>query len=504
MKDKVDVLFINPGNSRKIYQDLSVKFSAIEPPVFSGLFASFIRNKGYSTHIIDMPAEDHSSAEIATTGLELSPTLIVLPVYGFQPSASTQNMTSTGAICQEIKNQSPSAKILLTGTHPAALPERTLREESIDFVCTREGPFTILGLAQALEANDSDFSKVGDLCYWDNNHVRFTDNLPLIKDLDKEMPSIAWDLLPMERYRAHNWHCFDDIDKRTPYASIHTSIGCPYKCSFCCINAPFSGANYSIGGPSYRMWRPEQFVREVDYLVENFGIRNIKIPDEMFILNYPHVLGICDLLIERNYDLNIWAYGRIDTIKPEFLDKIRRAGFRWLGIGIESGSKFVRDGVEKKLRNEDFVDIIKQIQAADIYVGCNYIFGLPDDTQETMQETLDLAMEINSENANFYSAMAYPGSPLYNMAKEKGLPLPDDPDGPGWIGYAQHAYETLPLPTDTLSAVEVLTFRDQAFLKYFTNPSYLEMMRKRFGQKTIDHINEMTGYKKLKRKILGD
>lgn len=147
---------------------------------------------------------------------------------------------------------------------------------------------------------------------------------------------------------------------------------------------------------------------------------------------------------------------------------------------------------------------MQKIRAAGVYAVGNYIFGLPDDTMETMQETLDLSLEINSEFANFYSAMAYPGSPLYEMAKEKGLLLPDDPGGPGWVGYSQHAYETLPLPTDNISAGDVLRFRDEAFLKYFTNPEYLKMITTRFGDKAVEHIQEMTNLHKLRRKILGD
>lgn len=147
---------------------------------------------------------------------------------------------------------------------------------------------------------------------------------------------------------------------------------------------------------------------------------------------------------------------------------------------------------------------MQKIRDAGVYAIGNYIFGLPDDTMETMQETLDLALEINSEFANFYSAMAYPGSPLYEMAKEKKLPLPADPGGPGWVGYSQHAYETLPLPTDNVSAEYVLRFRDEAFLKYFTSPEYLKMITTRFGNKAVEHIQEMTNLSRLRRKILGD
>ena len=308
-------------------------------------------------------------------------------------------------------------------------------------------------------------------------------------NLDEEMPIPAWDLLPMDKYRAHNWHCFEHIYERQPYASVYTSLGCPYKCSFCCINAPF-------GKPSYRMWSPETIVKQIDVLVNDYGIKNIKFSDEMFVLNKNHVLGLCDLLIERGYDLNIWAYARIDTVKDEYLEKLSKAGFRWLALGIESGSSHVRDGVEKgRFGADEIVAVISKIQAAGINVIGNYIFGLPDDTMDTMEQTLALALQAKCEFANFYSAMAYPGSKLYDQAIANGLPLPDS-----WLGYSQHSYDCLPLPTETLTAAEVLKFRDDAFVKYYSDADYLAYVEKKFGHDVCEHIADMNKIQ-LERKI---
>ena len=112
-----------------------------------------------------------------------------------------------------------------------------------------------------------------------------------------------------------------------------------------------------------------------------------------------------------------------------------------------------------------------------------------------MQETLDLAMFLNTEWANFYSAMAYPGSALFNKALENNWMTPDQKGGPGWIGYSQHAYTSMPLPTNTLSYKEVINFRDAAFDHYFSDPAYLKMIEKTFGASVVDHINDMTNYK---------
>jgi radical SAM superfamily enzyme YgiQ (UPF0313 family) len=245
------------------------------------------------------------------------------------------------------------------------------------------------------------------------------------------------------------------------------------------------------------MWSPESVIREIDLLVDKHGVKNIKFVDEMFVLNRNHVLGICDRLVEHGHDLNIWAYARVDTVKDEFLDKLARAGFRWLALGIESGSKHVRDGVEKgRFGSPEILKVVKKIQDAGINVIGNYIFGLPDDTRESMQETLDLALEANCEFANFYCAMAYPGSKLYGMAVEKNWRLPDS-----WIGYSQHSYETLPLRTEALTSAEVLKFRDDAFHRYFTNDGYLARVRRKFGEDVVSHIRDMTGIR-LRRKLL--
>ena len=493
MAEAIDILFINPGDRRGVYQELGDEFCAVEPPVFAGLFATYARRKGARVAIIDGPALNMSAAEIAESAVrDFSPALVAIVVYGFQPSASTQNMTSAGSIARQIRELDPTVPVLMTGTHPAALPERTMREEAVDFVCDREGPVTIFKTVSALKAGSSDFSDIPSLWWRDGpNIVPPSTSEALIGDLDTEMPGLAHDLLPLDRYRAHNWHSFDHIHDRTPYAAIHTSLGCPYRCSFCCINAPF-------GKASYRMWSPDRVIDEIDHVVERQGVKNIKFVDEMFVLNRNHVHGICDRLIERDYKVNIWAYARVDTVRDEFLDKLKKAGFNWLCLGIESASEHVRDGADKKCGNKDIIEVVRRIQDAGIHVIGNYVFGLPDDSVARMQETLDLALELNCEFANFYSAMAYPGSPLYRTAVDQGLDLPDT-----WQDFSQHSYGTKPIANDFCSAADILEFRDRAWDTFFTSPKYLALVKKKFGRDVVDHIGRMTAIP-LKRKLLED
>ena len=178
------------------------------------------------------------------------------------------------------------------------------------------------------------------------------------------------------------------------------------------------------------------------------------------------------------------------------LDRMRRAGIRWLGFGIEAASERVRDGVDKGFEQEQIFKALDMTRQAGINIAANFIFGLPEDDMETMQATLDLAVEINPEWANFYCAMAYPGSPLYDQAIRDGWPLPDT-----WSGYSQHSFDTFPLPTKYLSSAEVLAFRDAAFQKFYNSPSYQSRVLTKFGPRAVVEVQEMARVP-LRRKLL--
>lgn len=487
----LDCCLINPGGREAIYQLLGSSLTAVEPPLWCRLITGHVLGRGFSAEIIDSDAENLAPSEITDRVGAFNPRLVVIVAAGHQPSASTQSMVSAGTIATAIKQQFPEVPILMVGGHVSALPERSLREEDVDFVCKGEGPATVVGLLSALRDSGADLrpENVPGLVYWDEGKPKINPSARLIEDLDGELHGQVWDRLPMSRYRAHNWQCFGEPESRQPYASIYTTLGCPYKCSFCCINAPFDSNRY-------RRRSPAAVVAEIIHLRDVHGVRTFKIIDEMFVLNETHVDAICDLLISAGGDFNIWAYARVDTVKPRQLDKLRRAGVRWLALGIESGSEHVRDGAQKALRSSDILGIVREIQGAGINVIGNYIFGLPDDDEESMRKTLNLSLELNCEFANFYAAMAYPGSALYSMAVRGGLELPA-----GWAGYSQHSFETLPLKTDAMSSAEVLRFRDQAFQEYFSASSYLDMIADKFGSTTVQEIQAMRGVP-LPRRLL--
>jgi anaerobic magnesium-protoporphyrin IX monomethyl ester cyclase len=507
----IDVLFINPGSSKKIYQDLSNKYTSIEPPTWSLLLAKSCQSQGFLPKILDCNAENLSNEEILKKVEEANPRLICFVVYGQNVNAGTTSMEGAINISNFLKKHS-NRLISYVGSHVQALPLETLKnEKSIDFVFTNEGVYALWKILKLSNISIENLENLKGIAYRNlNNKIIFNKPEIIVPNdkMDEHLPGYAWELLPFKKkpfdlYRSPMWHAEYLDENRTPYAAIQTSIGCQFKCSFCMINIINRNDNKEVGVANtysnMRYWSPNFIIKEFDKLI-GYGVKTIKITDEMFLLNPKYYKPLCEMLAERNKDdkLMMWAYSRVDTVKrQEILNLVRKAGIKWLALGIESGDKNVRLEVSKgKFEDVDVNKVIEQVHNSDIQVMGNYIFGLPGDTKETMQKTLDLSIQLNTMGWNGYAATALPGSELYKIALDKGVKLPET-----YGAYSFHSYDTLPLSNENLTAAEILRFRDEAFLTYHTNKDFLNKALKKFGKKSIDNINNMTSIK-LKRKIL--
>ena len=467
---QLDVLFVNPGNHKQIYQGLSNKYSAIETPTWSLLLAQSCRSIGHSVGILDASAEQLTVEQTVDRIQEISPRLICFVVYGQNPNSGTVNMSGTVVIAKAIKDRGIEQPVAVVGSHVQALPLQTIEEqEDIDIVCTNEGVYALWSLLSASDMKDPDIlTDIKGIAFRKDNKAFLT--VPEIivpqEKMDEHLPGYAWDLLPyrekpLDLYRAPMWH-----------------------------------ADYIM-----RFWSPEFIIKEFDKLVE-MGVKTLRISDEMFLLNRKYYVPLCNLLKERGYGefLNMWAYSRVDTVnRPENLKLIREAGIKWLCLGIESGDRKVRLMVTKgRFKDVDIRDVVKMVHDADIEIIANYLFGLPGDDHRTMQTTLDLSLELCTLAWNAYAAMALPGSQLYRDAVKAGHELPKD-----FAAYSFHSYDTLPLPTEHLSPAEILKFRDESWQKYHTHIPFLEKVEAKFGPEARTNIEDMTKIK-LKRRILGE
>ena len=503
---KLDIVFIHSNISSVIYQGLSKEYSAIETPIWAGMLANHVRSRGFYTAIVDAEAERYTIDQTVKAISDTDPKIACFVVYGQQPSASTQNMEGAVLTSKRLREEHPEIKILFVGAHVAAQPEATLlSEKHIDFVCLNEGVYTISSLCEAGKFDSSTLKKIKGLIFRDNKEIITNEPEKIVPKslICTDLPGVAWDLLPsFDKYRTAGWHSWSNNTKKSPFAAVYTSLGCPYQCSFCMINI----INRTKTGPGissqdsnvFRWWDPKFMIKQFDYLAEK-GVKNIKIADELFVLNPGHFMKLCEMIIERKYDFNIWAYSRIDTCKPEFLETLKKAGVNWLALGIENPDSILRHEIHKGSFKEVRIgDVIDSIRNADINVISNYIFGLPMDTKESMENTLKYAKEHLTEAYNFYCAMAYPGSPLHLLAQEKGWELPKT-----YTGYSQHSYDILNLRNDNLSSADIVSFRDKAWNETHSSPEYHALLEKKFGLNAVNDLKSSIKIK-LSRKILGD
>lgn len=295
-----------------------------------------------------------------------------------------------------------------------------------------------------------------------------------------------------EETEVYNFEC-------SPYDNYFANYILGHNCMINIVNrTDNSDGVHAANSNVMRFWSPEFIIKEIDKLAE-YGVRTARLSDEMFLLNRKYYEPLVQLLAERDYKLNWWCYSRVDTVNKKHLESLKKAGINWVALGIETSDQKVRQEITKGSYKEVKIgEVIKDIESAGMYTIANYIFGLPDDDYANMNKTLDSAIELNTETANFYPCFALPGSPLYYDAKRAGWDLPKT-----FEEWSFHSYECLPLPTKYLSAAEVLRFRDRAWQMYFTRSEYHDKVEKLFGKAAVDNIKDMTTVK-LKRKLLGD
>ncbi|MDL2336329.1 MAG: radical SAM protein [Pseudomonadota bacterium] len=508
----LDVLFISPDSSARAYQGLATTYAAIEPPTWALLLAQSCRAQGFGCAIMDCDAEKLMLSDAVARVRLLQPRLVVFVVYGQNPNSGTTSMIGATALADEIRAQLPQFPIAFVGSHTSALPKEVLALPSIDIVFQNEGVYALHNLLRGNLRDD--VAKVAGIGYKKRDRegkaVLFMNPSQSVVPQERmgiDLPGYAWDLLPyrerpLDLYRAHFWHAGFDHGKRTPFAAIYTSLGCNFGCDFCMINIinrTDSGDDvHAAQSRGMRYWSPGFIADELEKLAR-MGVETVRISDEMFFLNRRYYEPLLQQVVERDLNLRMWAYSRVDTVRPGALDLFREAGIGWLALGIEAGSQLVRKEVSKgSFQEVNIREICSTVRASGIHVISNYIFGFPDDTHETMQQTLDLALELNTEMANMYPCQALPGSPMYRQALREGWQLPTD-----YAGYAFLSYECQPLATKHLSAAEVLRFRDQAWQTYFTHQPYLALVEDKFGSQERTNIEDMAKIR-LKRRLLGD
>jgi hypothetical protein len=409
MSDRqLDVLFVTANGARSTYQGLAKDYAAVEIPTWSLLLAQSCRSAGFGVAILDCWAENLDLIDSVTRIVEADPRLVVIVAYGSEPNQSTVRMGDALRLADELKAVDPFRKTCFVGNHVSALPLDVLGKSSVDFVLLNEGIYALRNLLKTdLYWHNHTIKGIGWKSDEGSPYLNTPERIVPQERMDLDLSGYAFDLIDFSKYRSHFWHGEFKHELRTPSAALYSSLGCPMKCGFCMINIVNRTDNSpnvtAADSPVFRYWSADHTLKQIEWLV-NHGITMIRLSDEMFFLNRKHYEPILQGIKERWGDsLRLWSYARIDTVRPQFLKLFREAGVRWLCLGIESANRSVRREVSKgSFEDVDIKTVVKEVEDAGIDVIANYIFGLTGDTHETMQQTLDLSIELNTAMWNAY------------------------------------------------------------------------------------------------------
>lgn len=483
------VYFVNPpfkaefGKfSRENRSPAITRSGALYYPLWLIYAAAVCEKDGFGIEFLDAPAiplnENESITKIKEnaegTGL-------------FVVNTSTPSIYSDVAFGAELKKLYPETKIVLVGTHPSALPKETLFiNETIDAVARHEYDYIIRDLARAIQ-NQTDWQGVLGLTYRENSEIKSNPDMPYIENLD-EIPFAAEFI---KKYLVPENYFF--APAAFPEIQIFTGRGCMARCNFCVYPQTMHGHNY-------RLRTPENVVAEFEYIARNFPqVKEVVIEDDTFTAKKERVIEICDLLIQKGLHKHFrWLCNARVNLDYETMKKMRQAGCHLIIPGIESSSQQILNNIKKGITVKQIREYIVNAKKAKLLVHACYMVGNNGETKESMQETLKLALELNTDTAQFYPLLPFPGTEAYFWAKENGYIRG---------GYEDYVKEDgtinslLELPD--LSGDDMVRFCDDARRKYYLRPRYV-LHRLFVGLKDPEDLKRsLKAFGKIKRYLFG-
>jgi len=391
------ILLINPFvNKRKMYGGFH-KLGGVLPPLGLSYLAGVLLQKGCQVKIVDANLLQLSSGQVIEVLHAYNPDLVGI-------TATTLSYGLAKDLATAIKINHPKLPIIFGGPHAAGFEKSILLEACFDFVVTNEGEKTIVELVEAL-GDTSKIKAVNGLSWKDGEEIVINPPQEMIEDLDS-IPFPARHLLPpLAQYipKAISY-------KHLPTTHIFTSRGCPYKCVFCRTSF----------GKSVRYHSAEYVVEELDILIKNYGLREVIINDDTFILNIERVYKICELIHKRGLKINWSCNVRSNMVDRKLLQTMIKAGCWMVALGMESGNPEVLKKLRKGATLEQGVRACKLAYELGLYVRPSFIIGNPGDTPETVEQTIALAVSLPAHFPSFMLMTPFPGTEIWEKAHEFG------------------------------------------------------------------------------------
>lgn len=414
------ILLVNLG-FEKFYEKTNIRGVAPTAPPLSlaSLSGSLIHN-GFSVEVFDFNI--YEDTDFIEKLRAFTPDYVGITFV-------TPLIQEANRVAQIAKDVNPEIIVMAGGPHCSSFPESTLKETVFDLVAVGEGDFTI---CEILEGKD--YAGIEGIAYKNNGNIQVNPRKPFIKDLDVLAPP-EYGVFELDKYKIS-----PAIAKGNPVAWVETSRGCVYDCVFC---------NKNCFGKTFRVKSPERVVEEFQRVIAH-GFKEIYLADDGFTTNMTRAKKVCDLLIKNNIKIDWCTLNgiRADRVDLELLEKMKQAGCYRIYLGVESGNQDVLDTIKKGTTLEHLENAVAWGKKAGLEVVGYFMLGLPGDTEETMQQTIDFAKKLNLDLAKASITIPLPATEMYNDLDQEGLIKTYD-----WTKYKFHSvpsiiydHQTLPWP----------------------------------------------------------
>lgn len=405
-------------------------------------------------------------------GAFMSHDAIIEEIVRFSPSAVGLYSTAFGwdkakYTASAIKEINQDIHVFVGGPYPVALGARCLEDPDsllVDSVITGEGELTSVELAERISSGSNSFDDIAGLSWRDGLEVRDNGPRPLIEDLDS-IPLPARELLgdagkyvpPPATYR------------RWPVAVIITSRGCNRRCLYC-----FQIDRERKLGIRYRS--VESVMEEIELCLQQ-GYREIKFIDDTLAADYGRAMAICEEIKRRKLDFTWFASACVNQVDEPLLRAFKEAGCWAVLFGAESGVQKNLNTIRKGITTEQTIKAVRAAQRAGLKVLTPFIFGIPGETYEEALKTIDFAIMLDPDVANFHSITPFPGTDLYDNVDEYGSVSSDLRD---------YTYQGAAFVPHTMTREQIAELRQAAFRRFYSRPSFL--LKRLLAVRTLNDI----------------
>lgn len=444
-----------------------IKSGVMYYPIWLAYATGVLEQNGFNVKLVDAPAAGYDLDYVLNLAKDFQPKLIVI-------DTSTPSIKNDIKVAEALKAALPESFIMMVGPHVTARPDETLKStNAVGAVARGEYDFTVRDVAKTIESGE-ELAEVQGITYRKDDEIISNPDRPLILDLDS-LPFVS------EVYKKHlNVEDYFYSITQYPEVAIITGRGCPYHCTYCVWPQ-------TITGHGYRKRSVKNVADEFEYIARELPqVKEVFIEDDTLTVDQRRSVALSKELVSRGNKVPFTANSRAD-VSQETLENLHKAGLRLVCVGFESGDQEILNNIKKQITVEQFYKFRDAAKKADVLIHGCFMAGNKGETRETLQKTLDLALKLNPDTAQFFPIQVYPGTEAYEWASQNHLMSTDDYGE--WL--TEDGLHRTILNSEELSASDIVAWCDDARKKYYMRPRFV-----------WDKIVEMVRYPRETGRIL--